>query len=430
MEIINDSKVLIIMRNNEPEIFINITTEMLSDYLNNMNNPYLTNIIDRITPLYEGNYPKLKKNDTKNFIQLVNDLDYLESNKRIDLFTILHFSPLKSKILRDLNDVINSEYSEVEFKDTFVDTLISLNLFDLLKTKDFVFTDQNFNDACEYGYMPMIKYIWSKGNINLRVDNDIIFKNVCISNKLEVAKYLWQLGLESYQLIDIFINNAIVFKNACEYGNLEMFQWLCKIAKETFDEINFLEDYGDNLFALACRSGNLELVQWIYNLGIEHNVRINIHYNNEEPFKNACRSGNLKLVKWLLLISSSGDEINIHVDDDYPFQMACLSGNLELVQWLCEVLYKYNIVTDVYFGIRDDDDYPFATDTSNEMDSSYEDIFIAACNSGNINVVEYIWNLYIIMKIRINPRKLALLGLHMVNKKNKDIYSFLKRNAY
>ena len=99
-KIIDDSVMLTTMKGNDPIFFEDISIDKLNDYFDNpifVNQ--LKNIIKRIVPLYEGKYPSVSEgNDSfgkegkDELIQLIRDLDLLDSKKIKELLVLLHFS--------------------------------------------------------------------------------------------------------------------------------------------------------------------------------------------------------------------------------------------------------------------------------------------------------------------------------------------------
>ena len=380
-KIIDDSALLIKMRNNEPEFFINITIEKLSDYINNMNNPYLTNIIDRIKPLYEGIYPD-NVNDVLKFIK---DLDFLESKKRFDLFVIIHFSNRENDILKELNDTLNYEYQQIDFKETEKKTIISLGLVDLLISKNYCFYYFDFYFACKYGHLSVIKYIYDdKLDYNKKDEHceDILenFADVCSTGNLELVKYIWNIQLPIEQ---IYNGNTFLciyydaFEKASQSGNIKLIEWLYYLGLKIINIYQCLDDdkiitYNNYTFIYSCKSGNIELVKCLYDLILKSNGEIDIHFANELAFQNACKSGNLELVQWLW---NFDEKINIHEYDDLAFNHACKSGNLKLVQWLWELGLEIESKDGTKININ-----------SNEL-------FSDACRSGNLELVQWLWKL-------------------------------------
>ena len=240
-KIIDDSALLIRMRNNEPEFFINITTEKLSAYINNMNNPYLTNIIDRIKPLYEEDYPPVNMY----FIQLLKDLDFLESKKRIDLFVLIHFSLMRYDVLKGLNDTINYEYKQIKFKDNLKGTCMLLGLVDILKLSHFKFkfSGMDFVHSCEYGHLEVVQYIYNIGEINIHFSKELSFRSACRSGNLEIVKWL----LEIEPQINIHIHNDLAFVEGCKNGNITLVKFLFELGLRPINELFNITEYSEEI---------------------------------------------------------------------------------------------------------------------------------------------------------------------------------------
>ena len=80
----------------------------------------------------------------------------------------------------------------------------------------------------------------------------------------------------------------------------------------------------------------------------KHKEHIDIHWNNEECFRNACETGFLECAKWLY---KEAPNINISVSSEYPFRYACLNGHLNIAKWLLSVKPDINVIIWYNYGI-------------------------------------------------------------------------------
>ena len=356
-KMIDDSVVLTTMRFNEPEKFKTITVDELNKYFKAHDQ---VNIIKRVFPLYEGIYP----ND-EDILQYVKDFDFLDSQKRKELFILIRFSYLKESILKQLNDNIVREYKEVKFKSTLKDTLLSLGFVDLLKSKNYSFTEKEFLKVCENGHLSIVKYIYEFGEIDIHDKKELAFRNACRSGNFELVQYILNIGIDLLSLPSTEYED--IFSNACRSGNLKLVQFLWKLGIKIGRRFD-LYNNNEFVFLSACESGSVEVVQYILNLGIENGRIFDIHINNEYPFFHACTSGNIELIEYLLKLGGKIDDSS----KTSLFQCICYLGKIEAVKYLWALDNKKFFL---------------------HIPGYYNCTFGSACYSGNIELIKYIWQL-------------------------------------
>lgn len=92
---------------------------------------------------------------------------------------------------------------------------------------------------CEKKNLDMIKlFLLEYRNINIHLENESPFRMSCMRGCLEIAKFLYQYGLDSGNPINIRILNDEAFKQSCENGHIEVAKWLENLCNEYFCEIN------------------------------------------------------------------------------------------------------------------------------------------------------------------------------------------------
>ena len=125
-------------------------------------------------------------------------------------------------------------------------------------------------------------------------ENMYEFINACSKGQLGKAKTLY-----CQSDIDIHVDYERVFKNVCYRGHLETAKWLYSLGRtECLNEIpiNIHAD-DDYAFRFACLAGHLDIAIWLYSIGAD------IHACNDLAFKGACSGGHLEIVKLLYNIS-------------------------------------------------------------------------------------------------------------------------------
>lgn len=181
---------------------------------------------------------------------------------------------------------------------------------------------------------------YSKHNdkiILIQTSHDLAFRDgECFNYKEENAYMNYNiLDLTTEQIkllmeIKILPDKDELFSVVCQYRNNDSAYKLYY----AFPDIN-IHHNNDEPFRNACRTGNYYFVRWLYSMG-----NINIHFNQDEAFRNSCSFNydihwnyidiNPELVQWLY---SLGD-IDIHMNQDLAFRHACKTGNLEYVKWI------------------------------------------------------------------------------------------------
>ena len=68
-----------------------------------------------------------------------------------------------------------------------------------------------------------------------------------------------------------------------------------------------------------CQEGNLNGTKKL----IEENPDLDIHWNNEEAFREVCLNGHLKVAQWLV---NQFPDINYHAENGGAFRWACIYG--------------------------------------------------------------------------------------------------------
>ena len=361
-EIIDDSPYLSGLRNNKPEEFKDISIEKLNSLFDNTN---FKGCIKRISPLYEGLYPE----DDDIFIQLINDLDYLISSKRINLLVFIRFSFSKNYLLTQLNRSLTYEYNQISFKNDIRTTIISLGLVDMLKNKKFIISNQEFVEICIYGHLETIKYILEQGDvleqgdIDIHYDDNHSIKNACC-NKLDVFKYLIELSLKRNQLIEKSYKQLFII--SCERYNIEVAEYIRLLAENKnieyisdLDLKNLTIDFfirgkieifkyilelslklnrllNPTIIFKSIRSGNIHMIEFLINFTLENNIQVTIDPNNDRLFSVICWNLSTFKLFWEMNIRSS-NQLDIHFGNNHLFNCVCENDNFEMISYLQDI---------------------------------------------------------------------------------------------
>jgi hypothetical protein len=171
-----------------------------------------------------------------------------------------------------------------------------------------------FLRACYFNKLWIAKYIYSTHNVDLHIQNDIIFQLCCYSRHLEVVQWLFELDHK----IDIHMNNERPFRWACGKGHLEVARWLFEV-----DHKIDIHAEDESAFGEACKNGHLEVAKWLFEL--DHKIDIHVCY--EWPFRWACANGHLEVARWLFEVDH---KIDIHANNEKIFR----SNNPKIIEWL------------------------------------------------------------------------------------------------
>ena len=101
-------------------------------------------------------------------------------------------------------------------------------------------------------------------------------------------------------------------------------------------------------FLEACKHGNLNKIKMILRDSTEF---IDIHYDNEKPFKIACKYGQIKVIEFLYELGLDLDNpIFIHVDKEYGFRAAAKYGHIDVLNWIYETSKDLGTQINIHAG--------------------------------------------------------------------------------
>jgi hypothetical protein len=92
----------------------------------------------------------------------------------------------------------------------------------------YVHLNDMFLKACEYGYLEMVKWLYSLGRINIHIHDEYAFRTVCTNGYLELAKWLFDISTHFPERtrINMIARGGQAFRHACANGHLEIIKWL------------------------------------------------------------------------------------------------------------------------------------------------------------------------------------------------------------
>lgn len=198
----------------------------------------------------------------------------------------------------------------------------------------------SFEDILFNENLDIIKIKYGENDNNFEFINDNNFEIICLKEKLEVAKWMYQINPN--------INlNEKVFINACQKNNLELVKFLFPLKEwviEIPEEIDDIYD-DENALCFCCRHGYLEIVKYIVGTNT-----IDLRLKNDEAFQLACQEGHVELVKWLYQLDPT---IDLSIDNEIILERACFynNGNIELIKWIFSIRTDFSGVNfqDLYY---------------------------------------------------------------------------------
>jgi hypothetical protein len=158
----------------------------------------------------------------------------------------------------------------------------------------------------------------------LKVYIDELIKKNIVSGNIEFVEFIY------HQIYDEVITIEYILE-----------QILDCIHKESINVIN-------NLLVIYCRKGYLEIVKFIFHSATQKNLPIDIHFDEEKPFREACINSHLHVALWLYELSQEQKTlINIRACNDQAFLESSQKKYYNVVGWLASLcsVYKVKVVS-------------------------------------------------------------------------------------
>jgi hypothetical protein len=283
-------------------------------------------------------------------------------------------------LMKTFDDIINklsiSDFSKTDIEHAFNKLCFSGNLNDVqmlytvyesLYGSQIKITTNVFSSVCIKNRLDIAKWLYDIiGDIITHNEISNIFIEVCIYDRLDMIKWLYGLNR-----IDIDTLN-IAFTDSCihtyyTYTNLDVIKWLystnlilidyMSIIKKVrglniiqwlynLDQTMFTSKLKEELFIINYQKNKIDIMKWLIELG---GFDLSIH--REDIFINICKSGKLDDVKWFYLyMAELGDPINIRSNDDSVFKQLWKNYKFykEIISWLCSMCDSYKVEFDDY----------------------------------------------------------------------------------
>ena len=259
--LINDS---IFLRSIKDDDFEELIPEKLNSLFDNTTHK---DCINRIYQLYEGKYPEIS-------IQMIKDLHCIGSVKLMDILVLLYFSKNKDDIINELNPDVLLVYKIIKVNPgllncQLIPTIIRFGLLDLLKAQNHELSESNLLDACLYGHLEIVEYIFSL-NTNIRY-KDSCYRNACRSGNLKLVKWVWKnILLENIELFNDILTCQYVFGMVCAWKHLDLVKYLWELSFQ--DGFNRFSMNSVIYYSLTNISDKLNLTKVLYENSLQFTV--------------------------------------------------------------------------------------------------------------------------------------------------------------
>ena len=224
-----------------------------------------------------------------------------------------------------------------------------------------------FKNSCIYDNLEIVKWIHTIDNHNIKV-SWYEFYIICEYGHFELAKYIFDSFDTSYLISDM----NKYFKISCYSGHLELAIWIYSISDISKKDIN-------NILANTCTEGHLNIIQWLKTLTDNVNITNKI-------FNMIVKNGHFEIAKWLFdnkLYTNPKTE---------AFNYACLYGYLEMTKWLLSVSKKTNIPKETFLSVCEKGHFEIIKiilDYQDDIELTIEH-FKNSIKSGNIELSKFI----------------------------------------
>jgi len=169
-----------------------------------------------------------------------------------------------------------------------------------------------------------------------------LFSVACKYNFFDLIKKL--ISMDKEEKLIIWGDKSTLFAECCQRGDIIILEPLYEAMKDQIDI--------QNAFVQTCKGilnykNNKLIVQFLYEKSLENKIdaqKIDIHINNEEPFRMACINDHLETAQYLYEISIiEKNPINIRIMEDFAFKWSCDNYSTRTAEWLCTLCSSYLI---------------------------------------------------------------------------------------
>ena len=256
-----------------------------------------------------------------------------------DYINILSYISLDN-FREDYIDISNWLISLDKSNKLFIDAFCTLCTYDTLTYIKFMLTldykmsveeyTKAFQIACKKYSSNIAEYLYQiQPNINIGIDNNIIFKKSLKKSKIEICQYIYSIHPNIIKEVDL----PELFEYCLQPENLsrhdtEQIEWLHSIDNSIIDKIDIMKSINQ-----LCSYEYFGVVECIYSMKQDIIFETN-------TFQICCMNNYLYGAKW---IYEKQPSINISANNDYALRIVCENVYIELAQWLCSINSNYSI---------------------------------------------------------------------------------------
>ncbi|AYV75464.1 MAG: hypothetical protein Terrestrivirus1_338 [Terrestrivirus sp.] len=232
---------------------------------------------------------------------------------------------IDSKVIYFYSDIMF--YHEEEFTDE-QNKFINDNFYELLI--------KSFN----YGYISFAGYLTTIYSRNKQINQDFL------SNQA----YQEQIFGHNLDINLIFVACC----HSCVYHKFDekIRDTIILLYNSMKNEIDLQNSFNELCKLPDCCNVLKKIIDLMCNWSIEEHKPIDLHYNNEEPFRSCCENDNISSAKYLYEKSiKEGNKINIFAQNHEAFITSCNNSSKNIIDWLCLVcpdVYAYDYNTHSY----------------------------------------------------------------------------------
>lgn len=140
--------------------------------------------------------------------------------------------------------------------------------------------------------------------------------------------------------------------DACKHNDIEKVIYLTSSKQLTHHANIFYEDC--DAFCWATYYGYIDIIKFFLSSPLLKS-NIDIHFNNDYPFRIACENNNLEMVQYYLTSPDLKEHADPYAYDHYGFRYACSNHHMDVIKYLCSIptIYTPDLTSTKQQGFHD-----------------------------------------------------------------------------